>query len=703
LLTARRQPSDKVAAHSAVVAAQIQNTTIELSLPSRLGFSAPRNTTAGACVESVQRQQVVNKAASSDGAGADAVQHQLCINLRSYAVTLQTVDTDVEDQAGPTSDTSNTSDTSDTSRSPDRVVRSAPPETTMPAPLPVLGALMASVAAAACGGGDDGAAAQTTATGLSASPSTESPSLASNAQPAVALPFDVFKDKADVVRLLAQGGFGGNRAEVDRVFNKLGSASAWIDEQLGMRLFRTHQVWLTKKTIPVLPENGLNPPGTDGMENTVWRAFINNDDQLRHRMVYALSQILVVSTAGLDGARIGWLLIYYMDVLYKNAFGNFRDLLEAVTLSPAMGRYLSMKGSQRAVPNGRQPDENYAREIMQLFTIGLVELNADGTPKLVKGKPVDSYTQDDVAGLARVFTGWDEKVGTAGGLRFVTSMVNNADLHEKGEKRFLGVTVPANTSARQSLGLALDRLCSHDNVGPFIGKQLIQRLVTSNPSPAYVGRVSAVFKNTSGDLKAVLRAILTDSEARNTDAVVNNPNGGKLREPVLRFLSWARACNVKSVSGDWLLSSLNDPAKLLGQSPLRAASVFNFYRPGYVPPNTALAKAGKVAPEFQITTETSVAGYLNFMQSAVANGNSAVLPDLKADYGEAWFRKAGDPAGLVAEANLLLAANQLSPAHVSLIGNAVAAMPSKDDADLWNRVYAAVFLTLASPECLVAK
>ncbi len=630
-------------------------------------------------------------------------------------MTLQTVDTAVdtavERQEGSRSDVSQGSEA---------VRRPKPAATVLPPPLPLLGALIGSVAASACGGGGGGAvnaftAAEPAAIALAAPPPTGSSSSAPNAQvKAAAQSADVFTSDADVVRLLAQGGFGGNRAEVDRVF-KLGRASAWIDEQLGMKRSVGHQAWFREQGWD--PAKSLDPGG-NGLDYTVWRAFITNEDQLRQRMVYALSQILVVSSAGLDGARFGWLGAYYLDVLDEHAFGTFRALLEAVTLSPAMGRYLSMKGSQKGVPNGRQPDENYAREIMQLFTIGLVKLHADGTPRLVAGSPLDSYTETDVAALARVFTGWDEITVDAGkALRFVTPLVNTESLHDKDEKKFLGITLAAGQSAAKSLSDALDHLCNHANVGPFIGKQLIQRLVTSNPSRAYVARVSAVFKDNGvgvrGDLKAVLRAILTDDEARKTGAALAGANRGKLREPVLRFVSWARACDVNSASQKWALGSLALPATRLGQSPLHATSVFNFYRPGYVPPNSAFSRFNdallpdsggpKVAPEFQITTETSVAGYLNFMQAAVSNVVGLGWSDVKAKYGPAWIDKAVNPSKLADEANVMLAAGQLSEVNLNLIRETVNQMPMGTAASELNRVYAAVFLTLAAPECLVAK
>ncbi len=474
----------------------------------------------------------------------------------------------------------------------------------------------------------------------------------------------------------------------------LGSATAWLDEQFAMPRTQGYFAWAEVRA----------PGGSQSaVDYAVWRKFLSSPDQLRQRMVFTLSQILVVGLDGIPGADRAYSVLAYLDLLEQHAFGNFRELLEAVTLSTAMGAYLSMKNSRKADSSGRQPDENYAREVMQLFTIGLVQLNLDGTPRLQGGAPVDTYGETDVSGLARAFTGWDNATDKAGR---TSPMFNRPERHETGEKTFLGITVPANTSAIETLRIALDRLFNHANVGPFIGRQLIQRLVTSNPSPAYVGRVAAVFNDNGagvrGDLAAVLRAILVDTEARDADAALADAHGGKLREPILRFAAWARACNVNSASGDWRVQDTADPATRLGQSTMRSPSVFNFYRPGYVPPNTAIASAGNVAPEFQITTETSVAGYLNFMQAAISDSGGLFSSDVKADYA-AWLPLAGDPAALAAEANLLLAAGQLSAARVTIIRDAIAAMPSATNANRLNRVHAALLLTLAAPEFLVVK
>jgi uncharacterized protein (DUF1800 family) len=359
------------------------------------------------------------------------------------------------------------------------------------------------------------------------------------------------------------------------------------------------------------------------------------------------------------------------------------------------------------------PDENYAREVMQLFSIGLVQLNNDGTPTLVNGEPVDTYSMDDIRGLARVFTGWgwgntgtpDPVNGRFGGnnpqdpMRRVIPMQFYAQYHSPLEKQFLGVTVPAGTAGPQALKVALDTLFSHPNVGPFIATRLIQHMVTSNPSPAYVGRVAAVFndngKGVRGDLKAVVRAVLFDPEAVTP---ASGPNSGKLREPLLRFTAWMRAFNAGSASGNFRIGVLDNQ---LSQTPMRAPSVFNFFRPGFVPPNTSLAAADLVAPEFQITHEISVASYANFIQGAIANG-VGTGSDVKGNYTE--LNGIADNAdALVARINLLLAYESLSPATVTAIRDAVNAIPITASNARQNRTNLATYLTMTSPEFLVQK
>ena len=417
----------------------------------------------------------------------------------------------------------------------------------------------------------------------------------------------------------------------------------------------------------------------------------------------ALLNFLVV---GIDGLNTNWRAFAaatYVDILMDNAFGNYRDILEKITLSPAMGYWLTYIGNRRAnTTTGAQPDENYARELMQLFTIGLFRLDPDGTRQTSGGVPIDSYTQDDVSQLARVFTGFtlDSSDSTTPD-RLRRPLINVAANYESGAKTFLGTTIPAGTEAFASLRVALDALFAHPNVPPFVSHQLIQRLVTSNPTPAYVGRVSAVFANNGsgvrGDMKAVIRAILIDSEAR-SDTNLTNASFGKLREPVLRLTGWARAFGVNSPSDAWAIGNTSSGLNRLGQSIGHAPSVFNFFRPGYTPPSTPISAAGLVAPEFQITNEPSVIAYVNYMQSLIQAGTG----DVRADYA-AILTRAADSASLVGEVNEVLAAGQLSAATITTIRSAVDSIGTTTPALLANRVYTAILLVMASPDYLAQK
>lgn len=418
-------------------------------------------------------------------------------------------------------------------------------------------------------------------------------------------------------RFLTQASMGATRAEIARVV-ALGYAG-WLDEQFAKPRSLSRWDWLVRRGYDASRFRITQ----DGFDNAAWRALLSGTDTLRQRVTLALSEILVVSIDGLSSGG-GWKAFQaaaYLDLLEEHAFGNLRDLLGAVSRSTAMAVYLTYRGNVKANPaTGSLPDENYARELMQLFTIGLLELQADGSPRLAGGQPVETYGPADVSGLARVFTGWvPDKDGDTGNTPAFQRrpLVQVAARHEPGAKQFLGTTIAANTSGTESLRQALDALFAHPNVGPFWSQQLIKRLVTSNPSAAYVGRVAAVFANdgsgTRGNLRAVVRAILLDTEARSASRLTN-PRWGKLREPVLRVAGWARAFALNSPGGAWAMGNTSDPSEGLGQAPLRSPSVFNFFRPGYVPPNTAIAEADLVAPEFQITSESSVIGFLNFFQ-----------------------------------------------------------------------------------------
>jgi uncharacterized protein (DUF1800 family) len=306
--------------------------------------------------------------------------------------------------------------------------------------------------------------------------------------------------------------------------------------------------------------------------------------------------------------------------------------------------------------------------------------------------------------MARVYTGWDfDPTGaTATNLLQVQQpMKLTASRHSTLAASFFGTTVPANTDGTTALKQALDALFNHANMGPFIGRQLIQRLVTSNPSPAYIGRVSAAFNNNGagvrGDMKAVVRAILLDSEARSASNLTL-PTWGKLREPMLRFVQWARTFKATSASGDWKIPDLSDSATRLGQSPLRSGSVFNFFRPGYVPPNTALASSALVAPELQITNESTVAGYINFMQTVIRAGILDVTPDYSAE-----LALVNNTTALTDRLNLLLCAGQLSTVTLASIRTAISSISTATTAGQQNRVYAAILLTMACPQYIVQK
>lgn len=507
--------------------------------------------------------------------------------------------------------------------------------------------------------------------------------------------------------------------------------AAWLDKQMDIPISQTGVAWLSSRGYDqvTVDEFYFRDTLADYM---VWNQLITSPDPVRKRLAYALSQFFVVSTTSVEITWRSNAMAAYWDVLNRNALGNFRQLLEEITLNPAMGVFLSMLDNKKEdTRTGRVPDENYAREVMQLFTIGLNELNNDGTKKIgPTGQPIETYTNADVSNLARVFTGysydWANLTRTPS-VRVPSTLVppveavirpmtsdttrwsrpQTSSEHSMLEKTFLGATIPANTDAPTSMKLALDTLFNHPNVGPFFSKQMIQRLVTSNPSAGYVDRVAKIFNNNGsgvrGDLRAVFKAILLDDEATNATGLTS-PTFGKVREPVLRFTQWARHFGATSRSGNWTIANLSNPSTSLGQSPLRAPSVFNFYRPGYVPANTAIATNALVAPEFQIVTEVSVAGYINFMASAIGSVNG-VNNDVKANYARE-LAIVSDTAALLNRLSLLLTGNQLSDTTKATIKTALDATTVTDTsplADKERRVYLATLLVFASPDYLIQK
>jgi uncharacterized protein (DUF1800 family) len=476
--------------------------------------------------------------------------------------------------------------------------------------------------------------------------------------------------------------------------------------------------WLYSRGYGVIDERNLAQADYNTVDYMIWNQIIRSPDQVRRRLALALTDYFVINY---DNLTEPWFRAFHIarffDILSNNALGNFRTLLEQVTLSVAMGAFLNTLRNDKEDPNtGRLPDENYAREVMQLFTIGVSQLNLNGTPKLdSQGKTIDTYTQSDVSNLARVFTGYDTDI-TDGytkspvGPGYPTipnvgysknPMKLFPDRHSLLEKRFLGVTIPANTQGGDSLRIALDTLFNHPNVGPFFGRQMIQRLVTSNPSGAYVQRLATVFNNNGsgvrGDLAAVYRAILLDDEARNLDNVTA-PYFGKIREPILRFAQWARTFKVTSLAGTWKISPPNWTYQSLNQGPFRAPSVFNFFRPGFIPANTVFATIKATVPEFKIVNETTVSQYVNFIRTISVDGLWVHNPeriDDSNDYGpdsskfdiipdySVELAMLSDPPTLIDHLNLVLAAGRISAQNEALMVNMIRSYTINDN----NRKY----------------
>jgi uncharacterized protein (DUF1800 family) len=570
-------------------------------------------------------------------------------------------------------------------------------DTVQSSPLPGLGLLGAlSVALAACGGGGGGSGGGSTGGGTTPTPVNYNYAPADAARFLLQAQF-AFKD-SDLAALNAKGYDGWLTAQFNTPANQTGVA--WMNAQ-------GHNI----------PTSDGNYFGSSPADFMIWHALMTDTDQLRKRCALAVSEMMVASLNPLGGWWPSYVIAGYWDTLNAHVFGNFRTLLEQVTLTPAIGAFLNTAGNLKEDPaTGREPDENYAREVMQLFTIGLYELNIDGTPKTdLLGNKKETYTQSDISNLARVFTGYDwdwSKVTWTNvswldydvpSTEFATSpMAFNADNHSLLEVKFLGITIPANTPGPDALKIALDTLFNHPNVGPFFGRQMIQRLVTSNPSPAYVSRVAAKFNDNGsgvrGDLKAVWRAILLDDEAR---TLPTNSTAGKLREPMIRLAQFARTFDVYSTNGKWEIYDLSGSGWGIGQSPLRSPSVFNFFRPGYVPPQTAIAANGDVAPEFQLHNETTVAGFINFFTSVMQDGYGDVKPDYTA-----MMANISDSQALLDWMNLHLSANQVSPATIALIKAAIDVHPidaSSTDFNKRDRICNCILLLMSCPEYLIQK
>jgi len=510
----------------------------------------------------------------------------------------------------------------------------------------------------------------------------------------------------DTVRFLEQSTFGPTEALAVQV--KAQGFAAFLDQQFAAPVS-------SLGTYPVVLQGPAQvcPAGSDaGCYRDNFTAFppavqffrnaLSGEDQLRQRVAFALGQILVVSG---DEVRTTYGMADYEQLLMANAFGNFRQILEAVTLSPAMGRYLNMVNNDKPNPTaGTNPNENYARELLQLFSIGLVQLRGDGTVVTDSGgEPVPTYDQDVVEGFAHVFTGWTyptlpgDTPRTHNPVYYRGPMEVMASNHDAAAKTLLGgTTLTAGQTPAVDLADALDLIFHHPNVGPFIGRQLIQFLVTSNPSPAYVSRVSTVFADNGsgvrGDMQAVVRAILLDPEARgasNTD-----PAFGKLREPALLVAGLARALGVQS---DGVF--LRNASVAMGQDVFQAPSVFNFY-----PPNAPLIGTSLVSPPSVLLDATTFMTRSNVVYTllfrtiaadptvAGSTGTSAPLTDLATS--------AADPGALADRLDALLLHRTMSAAMRSAVLDAVNAVPASDAV---GRVRAAAYVIGTSAQYQVER
>ena len=470
-----------------------------------------------------------------------------------------------------------------------------------------------------------------------------------------------------------------------------------------------------------------------------WNNIMTGEDKLRQRVALALSEILVLSDKSMLNNFPHGMANYY-DILVRNAFGNYRDIMTEVTLHPSMGFYLSHINNPRTIPEYNiRPDENYAREIMQLFSIGLFELNNDGSRKTdpQTGLWIPTYDNDDIKGLAKVFTGlsgskWADENNNdpvVFGRRFsqyslLDPMKMYEDWHEPGEKYIVGgYTIPAGQSGMEDINEALDHLFNHDNVGPFLAYRLIQRLVKSNPSPEYIDRVASTFNDNGsgerGDMAAVVRAILLDEEALDCYWLQDETNG-MLRSPILRLTQLLSGLKAETENGVfWNSGALFE--QLAGQHPLGSPTVFNFYAPDYVP-DAEFAYLDIVGPEYQILNSSTSSNYVNFMLialmrdylNATYNTNfenylneSFFIPYIqdKEAYDAyladpLWMDLAFSPEELVDYLDIVLANGQLRDDTKNSI---VESMKKADIIDPINSAYYAAFMVMINPEFVIMK
>lgn len=537
--------------------------------------------------------------------------------------------------------------------------------------------------------------------------------------------------KMEAVRFLAQATFGGSAELTDHVASI--GINDWLIEQ-----YEAEPNYLGNATQEVyntilathIAEGGDSSdfsirPNSAHVDYAWWDNIMRGKDLLRQRMAYALSEIFVISLESNIGGY-GLAVATYYDLLIKNAFGNYRDLIEDITRNPAMGVYLShLNNAKTDLENNTNPDENYAREIMQLFSIGLHELNQDGSLKLSEtGQPIPTYNNEDIKEFAKVFTGLGigarrdtVEPGFWQSLYFAdvtVPMKMYDEYHEPGEKKLLnGYIIPEGQTGDQDLTNTLDHLFHHNNVGPFISSRLIQHFVKSNPSPQYIEDISAIFENNGngvrGDLWAVLKGILLHPEARDCDWL-NDPSQGKLREPIIRYTTVARHFGGYSPyegrfwNHSW--SFLND----VDQHPLHAPTVFNFFTPDYSP-NGQIADAGMVGPEFQLHNSRTGINYANrvyywieyeYLLACSSNDVPEGVSNITETNITSLFEYSKDADALLDQLDLFLCHGQLSDRTRNIIKEAINEFPVTSSG-LTSRIELAAYLILVSPDYNILK
>lgn len=568
-------------------------------------------------------------------------------------------------------------------------------------------------ALSACGGGGGGSSSSTSGGGDPGS-SPPPPPVPPPEPPPASYP-DIPATDADAARFLTQATFGVNDADIANL-RKIGY-SKWLDEQLSdttapATLVLSYLQQLVANGVPALDLNQQNR-----RQYWLWQAA-NAHDQLRMRMSFALSEIFVVSDLGLTGlVEPTFRFADYQDTLARGAFGSYRDLLEKVSLHPAMGFFLTYAGNRKADPaNNIAPDENYGREVMQLMSIGLLQRNSDFTPILDNnGATIPTFDQPAVKAMARVFTGWaypgqsDQDYGQQD-LSSYAPMECHPAYHDTASKTiFDGTVINNGDDCTADLKIALDALANHANTAPFISRQLIQRFVTSNPSPAYVARVASVWKSSGGNLGQVLRAILLDVVAR---LPPTDPGFGKAREPLVKMAAVWRAFGAvytpDPATGELEFRYVvdNDLARRVGQDVLRAPSVFNFFEPDFRLPSTDGVE-GIFAPEFQIHTEATYLGTVNLLDDMVwdvTTDQSTVDPyrpflNISALIA---MSEAKDYAGMVQRINLLLFYGSLSDATQKVMIDLLEQLESYGNSPS-ERARSLILLAIDSPEFAIQR